>query len=83
MDRGVWQATAHGITKSWTGLRECQSVVSCSYSKWTQGGSTFPYSFLFSRAAGALGKVRLLGYAFKWDVPEQTPEGLCFTTSAA
>ena len=70
-------------SQSWTGLRECQSVVSCSYSKWPQGGSTFPYSFLVSRAAGALGKVCLLGYAFKWNVPEQTPEGLCFTTSAA
>ena len=22
MDRGAWQATVHGITKSWTGLRD-------------------------------------------------------------
>ena len=26
MDRGAWQATVHGVTKSWTGLRDETTV---------------------------------------------------------
>ena len=27
MDRGAWQATVHGVTKSWTQLSECEHKV--------------------------------------------------------
>ena len=26
MDRGAWQATVHGVTKSWTGLKQFSSM---------------------------------------------------------
>ena len=33
MDRGVWRATVHGITKSWTRLSEMQEVLGTGFSK--------------------------------------------------
>ena len=29
MDRGAWQATIHGVTKSWTQLKQLSTQVKC------------------------------------------------------
>ena len=40
MERGAWQATVHGVTKSWTGLSDFTFTTDCSVKTlWFPGGS--------------------------------------------
>ena len=48
MDRGAWQATVHGVTKSWTRLSNWAHIWGDNHSTYTQNSSYFPVCLLSS-----------------------------------
>ena len=53
-DRGAWQATVHGVAKSWTGLSDLahtdthSQLTCCDSFRWTAKGPSQPYTGVHS-----------------------------------
>ncbi len=54
----------------------------CCYRKRPQGGSISSCPTLVTRGSRAWRKVLFLGPQFEWNVPEETPNGLCLIASS-